>query len=34
MDDNEHEGISIDEYVLPRLSSEQKSLLEDVGYLG
>jgi hypothetical protein len=34
MDDNEHDSITVDEYILPKLSKEQKSLLEDIGYLG
>jgi hypothetical protein len=32
MDDNEHESITIDDYILPKLNEDQKSLLKEIGY--
>lgn len=34
MDDNEHESITLDKYVLSKLPTEEKALLESIGYLG
>jgi hypothetical protein len=32
--DNDHESIRLDSALLPMLSDSQKSLLNDIGYLG
>jgi hypothetical protein len=32
--DNEHDSIRLDKVILPRLSEDQQSLLQNIGYLG
>ena len=32
--DNDHDSIKLDSILLPKLSEDQKSLLQNIGYLG